>query len=559
MLISPRAPGTGNRISSDRWAQMLSTWVQRVVCVDADIECSCADVVDDVMKAAKGAPVIVIAVHAYRSGRLALEALTSHDSAKLIVVLAGTDINDDSLWNACPSASPQAHLNRAAGDVAGPAEKRSVLLAAFTRASAVVALSVAMATRYSSFIAAHDNNQSPCSTSGTHTYTSSAASLLAKLSVIPQGIDAAAATVAAASGSPEYPLSMRESLGLPPHARVFLLVASLRPVKDPVFVARAVRAEHTRRDITAVYEPHSAATDPIDEGVRGSGVRLNTGALNLVEAISVRATVRAGDAAASNSTHALHYEASTSPEEFVILGPALDIETADAVAQVAGCSPLLTCVHDAHSSRATSLSAYSAVSALPPSQHVSLNSDSVSPHLDGHNAPLLIRQALSDGHGVSYHPTVPHATALRWIREADVLVNSSTAEGQSTALLEGMALGTPIVARRNEGNVALLVPGEIAPRVALGAALSTDGDIHRVDACAANVEDAMAAIRPRGFIFDGADEALRLCRHTCSGTTQGDVDRACVVNAARAAVAQQYSAASESGAWHRVVVATLGS
>lgn len=46
------------------------------------------------------------------------------------------------------------------------------------------------------------------------------------------------------------------------------------------------------------------------------------------------------------------------------------------------------------------------------------------------------------------------------IRESDVLVNSSLNEGCSNAILEAMALGTPVVARTNEGNAAIIRDGE---------------------------------------------------------------------------------------------------
>jgi hypothetical protein len=60
---------------------------------------------------------------------------------------------------------------------------------------------------------------------------------------------------------------------------------------------------------------------------------------------------------------------------------------------------------------------------------------------------------------VFYHPPVPRATLLRWMAEADALLNSSISEGQSNAILEALAIGCPVAARANSGNAALLGGG----------------------------------------------------------------------------------------------------
>ena len=58
--------------------------------------------------------------------------------------------------------------------------------------------------------------------------------------------------------------------------------------------------------------------------------------------------------------------------------------------------------------------------------------------------------------GLVYLPPVSHGALLAAISEADVVLNSSRTEGQCGAILEAMALGTPVLARRNEGNCDLI-------------------------------------------------------------------------------------------------------
>jgi predicted glycoside hydrolase/deacetylase ChbG (UPF0249 family) len=59
-----------------------------------------------------------------------------------------------------------------------------------------------------------------------------------------------------------------------------------------------------------------------------------------------------------------------------------------------------------------------------------------------------------------YCTPVAHATLLAMIREADAVVNSSISEGMSNALLEAMAIGTPVAARDIPGNSAVVQAGQ---------------------------------------------------------------------------------------------------
>jgi len=55
-----------------------------------------------------------------------------------------------------------------------------------------------------------------------------------------------------------------------------------------------------------------------------------------------------------------------------------------------------------------------------------------------------------------YHPPVERSVLLSWMKQADVVVNSSESEGQSNVILEAMSLGKPVVARENSGNLELV-------------------------------------------------------------------------------------------------------
>jgi glycosyltransferase involved in cell wall biosynthesis len=61
--------------------------------------------------------------------------------------------------------------------------------------------------------------------------------------------------------------------------------------------------------------------------------------------------------------------------------------------------------------------------------------------------------------GVHYVPALAREQMLAGIAEADVVLNTSLSEGMCGVVLEAMALGTPVLARRNAGNQSLVVHG----------------------------------------------------------------------------------------------------
>jgi glycosyltransferase involved in cell wall biosynthesis len=57
---------------------------------------------------------------------------------------------------------------------------------------------------------------------------------------------------------------------------------------------------------------------------------------------------------------------------------------------------------------------------------------------------------------MSYAGVVPYEVMKVWYEQAQVVINTSLSEGQSLSLMEAMALGRPVIARKNEANLDLI-------------------------------------------------------------------------------------------------------
>jgi glycosyltransferase involved in cell wall biosynthesis len=66
---------------------------------------------------------------------------------------------------------------------------------------------------------------------------------------------------------------------------------------------------------------------------------------------------------------------------------------------------------------------------------------------------------MTDRAGIHYVSPLSRPELLAAMAEADVVLNSSLSEGMCGTVLEAMALGTPVVARRNAGNESVVVHG----------------------------------------------------------------------------------------------------
>ena len=64
-----------------------------------------------------------------------------------------------------------------------------------------------------------------------------------------------------------------------------------------------------------------------------------------------------------------------------------------------------------------------------------------------------------DPHAVAFAGSLPQEQLHLAMREATAVLNTSTSEGMCNSLLEAMLVGTPVVARANGGNAALVAHG----------------------------------------------------------------------------------------------------
>jgi glycosyltransferase involved in cell wall biosynthesis len=61
---------------------------------------------------------------------------------------------------------------------------------------------------------------------------------------------------------------------------------------------------------------------------------------------------------------------------------------------------------------------------------------------------------------MTYEGVVPYEVMKVWYEHAQIVINTSVSEGQSLALMEAMAAGVPVIARKNEANLSLITHGE---------------------------------------------------------------------------------------------------
>jgi glycosyltransferase involved in cell wall biosynthesis len=61
---------------------------------------------------------------------------------------------------------------------------------------------------------------------------------------------------------------------------------------------------------------------------------------------------------------------------------------------------------------------------------------------------------------MKYAGVVPYEVMKVWYENAEIVINTSISEGQSLALMEAMAIGKPVIARKNEANLDLIRHGQ---------------------------------------------------------------------------------------------------
>lgn len=71
-----------------------------------------------------------------------------------------------------------------------------------------------------------------------------------------------------------------------------------------------------------------------------------------------------------------------------------------------------------------------------------------------------VQEKMSKYSWINYYEEVPLEAMKEIYQQSDIIINSSHSEGQSSALLEAMFLGKPVVARNNGGNKSIIQHGK---------------------------------------------------------------------------------------------------
>ena len=96
-------------------------------------------------------------------------------------------------------------------------------------------------------------------------------------------------------------------------------------------------------------------------------------------------------------------------------------------------------------------------------------------------------------------PPVPREQLLVWMRSCVAVLNSSRSEGMPNAVMEAMALGVPVVVRRNSGNTSLVQHGKTgvvfdSPEEAVAACAACAGKTGRGATATADQDHPAAAV-----------------------------------------------------------------
>jgi glycosyltransferase involved in cell wall biosynthesis len=323
LLVSPLGDATGNRSTATRLAALLARLSPAALTEQLLVDSGAPDAGERVgaALAATARPHLCVALHAYKAGRHVVDCCGGQAGdvcapgrpptavPPVVLVLGGTDINHDVADALHALAARRAGADAACDPLPEHASRADYIAAAVRLADAVVAFTPAMAARYTAFVG---RMGALGGSSGSGNSDDDIGRLRAKLRVIPQGVDLGvgglalapsalagdaawerrrgAAAVAYDTGEasdqqqqpPRPPPPLREVLGLPPSARLLVLVAGVRAVKDPLFLAGAVAAWHAAAAATAAAaggEPpvHMVIVGPVLEPALFERVRQATG------------------------------------------------------------------------------------------------------------------------------------------------------------------------------------------------------------------------------------------------------------------------------------------
>ena len=138
----------------------------------------------------------------------------------------------------------------------------------------------------------------------------------------------------------------------------------------------------------------------------------------------------------------------------------------------------------------------------------------VGPSLDDNTLRSVEEACRAQPHLCVYLGLHPRRMVLHWMSSSFCLANTSESEGMSGTILEAMAVGCPVLARRNAGNCSLVKHGV------------------------------------NGFVFSSASEALQLCVDLVN---EGADLRSLICNAAAETIASGHSRESEQLAFDRLL------
>lgn len=308
---------------------------------------------------------------------------------------AGTDVNENITIAHEESATPRLPKRDLDAERPDPDTKAAIILEACKRATAIVAFTEGQRSKFATFA------RSCCTDDMLR-------SMVAKTRVIQQGVvgEAPGGADQGQQGNADHDDSrdpvqvddqsnLRNHLGVPSNTFICLLVAGLRPVKAPTFICSAFAEWHHQQ--RSFLE--TARASSVTESFAGVDSESHD-APSLQDALLAMSPNESSSSAFKSSP----------PVCLVTVGPALDDAVHATVCSLTG-----------------------------------IDSDQRHPH--------------GGRDGLYYHPPVPRSTLLSWIQQSNCLVNTSVSEGQCNAVLEAMMVGCPVVARRNEGNAAIVEHG----------------------------------------------------------------------------------------------------
>lgn len=185
----------------------------------------------------------------------------------------------------------------------------------------------------------------------------------------------------------------------------------------------------------------------------------------------------------------------------------------------------------------------------------------VGSRLDAAYSTLVQERAeKSPGAFILLPEVLPREACVELMRHCAAVVNSSTSEGMSGALLEALATGTPVLARRIPGNVALAEVARNAAGATAGASSASSGGViiydtpeHFIQLSEALFLAATLPVEPGAN--DGADavrELLPRARASPPSLSAAEVG-------ADGLKAAQTIAVDEQTAWHTVLNAVVPS